>query len=142
MNVDECLERFGLTPSVQALPSIRQLLDEQTKAEHGAQGEGDTELMKLLCVQLFSAASPEDVLRVWRAKTSSMDAACSIDVQLLCGAGLGPTKALLEAVGTPDAYAALDRLRECEAAGDFVGFTPEASMEDYAVYYDVDEPSS
>jgi len=55
--------------------------------ERRAQGDGDTELMKLCCVQLFNAGAVGDALAIWRAKTASWDAHCSIDVQLLCGAG-------------------------------------------------------
>jgi hypothetical protein len=44
--------------------------------------------MKLCCVQLFNAGFLTDVLLVWQPKESSWDAHCSIDVHLLCGAGL------------------------------------------------------
>ena len=48
--------------------------------------------MKLCCVQLFNAGGLRDVAMIWHAKTSSWDAHCSIDVQLLCAAGLGERK--------------------------------------------------
>jgi hypothetical protein len=63
-----------------------------------AAGAGNTELMKLCCVQLFSAGLLQDVLLIWRAKVASMDADASIDVHLLCGAGLNETKAFLESL--------------------------------------------
>ena len=66
--------------------------------------------MTLCCVQLFCAGQVSDSLEVWRAKTASWDANISIDIQLLCGAGLGPTKQYLAAVKTDEAAAALNRL--------------------------------
>ncbi|MFJ7048809.1 hypothetical protein ACIQVC_36210 [Streptomyces sp. NPDC101112] len=39
--------------------------------------------MKPCCVQLFNAGSLDDVLLIWKAKSASMDADGSIDIQLL-----------------------------------------------------------
>ena len=39
--------------------------------ERQRQGDGDTKLMKLCCVQLFNAGLPADVLLIWQAKESS-----------------------------------------------------------------------
>jgi hypothetical protein len=75
--------------------------------------------MKLCCVQLLHAGLLEDVLSIWPAKESSWDAHCSIDTQLLSGAGRHETKAYLAAEGPASATAALDCLLRCEAAGDF-----------------------
>lgn len=103
--------------------------------ERRRQGDGDTELMKLCCVQLFNAGSLTDILLIWAAKESSFDAHCSIDVQLLYGAGLQETIAYLAAEGCPAASAALGYLRRCEAAGDFAGFSPENQSRWYSAYY-------
>ncbi|MEV0971745.1 hypothetical protein [Microtetraspora glauca] len=135
MNEDENLRRYGLQPSAEDLDEVREMLAAQATLEHRAQGDGDTELMKLCCVQLFNAGSLDDVLCIWQAKTSSFDAQCSIDVQLLCGAGLEETKAHLSAANSGDASAALDYLLECEAAGDFVDFSVETASRWYAKYY-------
>jgi hypothetical protein len=47
--------------------------------------------MKLCCVQLFNAGFLADVILICQAKESSWDAHCSIEIQLLCGAGLQET---------------------------------------------------
>ncbi|MFK0172866.1 hypothetical protein ACIQU5_29120 [Streptomyces sp. NPDC090306] len=135
--VDEerSLRRYGLHPATADLDEIRRLLLAQAGLERRAQGDGDTELMRLCCVQLFNAGNPEDVLRVWHAKTSGMDADCSIDVQLLCGPGLARTRAHLSSLDSPEAEAALRRLDRCEAAGDFRGFSVAAQSARYAAYY-------
>ncbi len=103
--------------------------------ERKRQGEGDTLLMKLCCVQLFNAARLDDVLAIWKAKTSSFDAACSIDIQLLCAAGLDATRAYLLSVGSTEATAALRRINECETGGDFEGFEVATYSAQWRTYY-------
>ena len=90
-----------------------------------AEGDGNTELMKLCCVQLFNAGIPDDVRTIWEAKASSWDAHCSIDVQVLCGAGLEQTKAYLVGLESDNAVAALAYVLSCEEAGDFDGLAFE-----------------
>jgi hypothetical protein len=107
---DESLQRYGLHPRGESLDEVRELLSFQAAKERAAQGRGDVELMKLCCVQLFNAGELRDVLSIWRAKTASMDAHCSIEVQLLCGAGLAETKAFLAGQSMQEAEAALRRL--------------------------------
>jgi len=99
MTEDEILHRCGLHPGAEHLDLIRGLLAAQTELERQSQGSGDTEVMKLCCVQLFNAGVMCDVLTIWRAKFSSWDAFCSIDIQLLCGRGLAETKACLLSEG-------------------------------------------
>ena len=135
MNEDECLQRFGLHPAGGDLDQVREILADQAARERESQGNGDTVLMKLCCVQLFNAGSLADVLLIWQAKESSWDAHCSIDVQLLCGAGLEETMAYLMAEGSPAASAALDYLRQSEAAGDFADFSVEDQSRWYSRYY-------
>ncbi|MEU7379044.1 MULTISPECIES: hypothetical protein [unclassified Streptomyces] len=135
MDEDESLRRYGLHPVGVSLDEVRGLLRFQVRLEQEAQGHGDTELMKLSCVQLFNAGSLDDVLLIWQAKSASMDADCSIDVQLLCGSGLARTKAYLPGLRLPEAAAALRRLVQCEAAGDFEDFSVETYSALYAAYY-------
>ena len=136
MDEDESLRLYGLHPVGTDLDEVRELLRGQTERERRSQGAGDTELMKLCCVQLFNAGVIDDVLLIWSAKTASMDAACSIDVQLLCGRGLAETKAYLSLLRTPEAEAAYQRLLECEEAGDFEGFRVEEYSAQWADYYE------
>ncbi|GIH02266.1 hypothetical protein Rhe02_03330 [Rhizocola hellebori] len=132
MDIDESLRRYGLHPSSADLPRIRDIL--QAQADLG-QDDQDRELMNLCCLQLFNAGQLSDVLVIWLAKESSWDAHCSIDVQLLCGAGLSATKAHLEAAGGEDAAEALRYLLECEAAGDFDNFSIGEQARWRANYY-------
>ncbi|MEV5705885.1 hypothetical protein [Actinoallomurus sp. NPDC052274] len=135
MDEDESLRRYGLRPSAGDLERIRELLQTRTAMERRRQGDGDTELMKLSCVQLFNAGDLGDVPTIWRAKESSWDAHFSIDVQLLCGAGLEETKEHLAAAASEDASAALAYLLSCEAAGDFADFSVASQGRWYARYY-------
>lgn len=123
MDLDDLLKRYGVRPSLPELVPIRQILREAACLERTSQGAADTELMKLCCVQLFNAAQLNDVLEIWNAKTSSMDSDASIDIQLLCGAGIAATKDYLAASSDPAAIAALQRLTQAEQAGDFDGFS-------------------
>lgn len=128
MDEDENLERFGLHPPAGELPEILAILASQADLD---QDEQDTALMRLCCVQLFNAGRLDDVLAIWQAKESSWDAHCSLDVQLLCGAGLEATKAHL-ATADPEA---LRYLTECEESGDFTNFTVESQSRSWAEYY-------
>ena len=132
MNEDDCLERFGLPPNASDADEIRDILFREGDKERQQQGQGNTELMKLCCVQLFSLGDVQDSLLIWGAKTSSSDASYSIDVRLLCGAGLEETKAFLVAAGASQALA---RVVECERAGNFEEFSPESQLEWYRRYY-------
>jgi hypothetical protein len=135
MDEDECLRRFGLTPGPDDLPAIRRLLVARTASEAASQGDGDTLLMKLLCVQLFNVGLVQDALLVWRAKRSSFDAMCSIDVQLLCGAGLPETRAFLMLGDSDEARGALRYLDECIAAGEFEEFSVARRASFHSAYY-------
>ncbi|TYB95007.1 hypothetical protein FXF53_26015 [Micromonospora sp. WP24] len=132
MDEEESLRRYGLQPSAADVDHIRGILHIQTNL---GQDDQDTELMKLCCVQLFNVGQLEDVLSIWRAKESSWDAHCSIDVQLLCGAGLDPTREHLMSEGSEDAAAALRYLLDCRAAGDFDAFSVTEQSRIYAEYY-------
>jgi hypothetical protein len=71
-----------------------------------------------LCIQLFSAGIPRDALLIYRAKMSSFDAGCYIDIQLVCGAGLEPTKAFLRESSEADAKRLLAVLEDGTYARD------------------------
>jgi hypothetical protein len=135
VNEDDSLRRYGLQPTGADLDQVRQLLGIQAALERRTQGDGDTGLMKLCCVQLFNAGDLDDVLRIWAAKRASFDAGASIDVQLLCGAGLEETKAYLAADGSDGASAALAHLLSCEQAGDFTDFSVQNQSRWYHEYY-------
>lgn len=114
---------------------VRGILAAQAGLERTAQGDGDTELMRLCCVQLFNVGALDDVREIWLAKESSFDAHSAIDVQLLCGAGLEPTKAYLAGDSAPWAADALAYLLRCEAAEDFADFDVEDRSAEYDRYY-------
>lgn len=134
MNAHESLREFGLVPADSALPRIRALLAREAEAERAGEARED-DLALLCCVQLFSRGILEDVLRIWDAKRSGMDLGCYLDIQFLCGAGLDLTKQFLASRRGDDAAEALSRLLECEAAGDFAGFSPEAHLQQYRRYF-------
>jgi hypothetical protein len=58
---------------------------------------------------------------IHKAKTSSFDAACYIDVQLVCGAGFEAAEAFLRISSDPVAKALLALLQDSKYAGDFEG---------------------
>tara|TARA_R110002072_G_scaffold218395_1_gene376191 strand:- start:913 stop:1440 length:528 start_codon:yes stop_codon:yes gene_type:complete len=134
VNDRECLERFGLQPSAGELGEIRRLLIVEVEREDNSE-EGDDDLIKLLCVQLFNAGNLQDTLLIWQAKTSSFDNSIGVEVQLLCGNGLWATKEYLKALEDPEAKDALAYIQECEATGDFEQFAPGDQSESYACYY-------
>jgi hypothetical protein len=134
-NVDEILNQYGIIPKESDLNEVRNLLIAETKKENESQGQGDTELMKLLCFYLFQHNQTKDTLLIWSAKVASMDADCSIDIQLLCGGGLESTKQYLENLGSHEATLALRRIRKCANEGDFEGFDPLGYRRLYEEYY-------
>jgi hypothetical protein len=136
MTDDELLERYGLHPTGPALEHVRELLLGEATESYRI-GDGDNELMKLCCVQLFHHGSLDDVLLIWHAKESNWDAHCYIDVQLLCGAGVDATKAFLAADPGSEARKALAYLIECEGAGTFERFTVARQSAFYHHYYRV-----
>ncbi|MFI7602537.1 hypothetical protein [Actinoplanes sp. NPDC049681] len=121
---DEILARYGLHPQGTDLDEIRGALVAQT-ARQGWEDGPDPSVMLVHCVQLYNAGSLGDVRTVWRAKIRTMDTNGTIDVHLLCGAGLAETKAYLADQGDEEARQILDYLLECEAAGDFSAFDVE-----------------
>lgn len=133
MTSNEAFQKFGLPASPQHRAEIRQFLTEEIEREK--RGESGEEMIRTLCVQLFSLGVVEDALLIWDAKQSSFDAGCGLDVQFLCGAGLPATREFLAKSSDPSASAALQYLTECEQTGDFDGWTPQSSIEQYRGYY-------
>ena len=133
--ITKCLQRFGLVPSDADLPAIRKLV---TDASQEA-GEGDTSdyLIFLYCVQLFSRGHPDDAVRVWNAKQSSMDLSFAIDRELLCGGGVQPTMQYLATQAGEDAAHALQYLQIYVDENYFDGFSPEERLGYYRRYFGV-----
>src|SRR4029077_198220 len=96
MTYKEALQEFGLPASAKSRDDIRRLLEAETERE--LREEGQEEILRTLCVQLFSIGEVEDALLIWRAKGSSFDMWCGLDIQFLCGAGLEATKMFLATV--------------------------------------------
>ncbi|OHV32831.1 MULTISPECIES: hypothetical protein [Pseudofrankia] len=128
------VRRYGLRPAATDLGEVRDMV----RAETALGWDADVELMRVGCVQLFNAGALADVLTVWGAKGANFDAHCSIDIQLLCGAGLDEVKTHLWAARaySEEATKALEYLLECEAAGDFEDFTVERWSRAMADYYE------
>ena len=101
MDENELLARFGLVPVAADLPEIRRLIQSLIADDE----RESSEPLKTLCIQLFSAGIPSDSLLIYKAKMSEFDAACYIDIQLVCGAGLEATKAFLARPCPPTAPA-------------------------------------
>ena len=118
-----------------ALPELRNILIAEINKEGRSQGEGDTELMKLLCIQIFIIGEISDTLLIWQAKQASMDAGASIDATLLCIKGLSETKLFLQEKESGEAKAALKYIEKCESAGDFESFNKKKIIEQYEDYY-------
>ncbi|GAB1822048.1 hypothetical protein [Herbidospora sp. RD11066] len=135
MDEEESLRRYGLRPTAGDLAEIRTLLREHIALERRSQGYGDTALMRLCCVQLFNRGTVDDALLIWTAKRASFDAGCSIDIHLLLGHGLDATMTYLATHPSPEAAAALARLREDEAHGYFDDFTVETASANEDGYY-------
>jgi len=133
MTSSEALQKFGLPALPHHRAEIRQILAEEIECEK--RGEAGEEMLRTLCLQLFSLGVAEDALLIWDAKQSSFDAGCGLDVQFLCGAGLPATREFLARSTAPSAAAALNYLIECEQTGDFADWTPQASIEQYQGYY-------
>jgi hypothetical protein len=131
MDEHELLARFGIVPAATNLPEIRRLIQSLIADDE----RDDNEPLKTLCIQLFSAGIPSDALLIYKAKRSCFDAWFYIDVQLVCGAGLEPTKAFLRGSSEPEAKELLALLQDPSYAGDFAGFTPEGHLDFYRRYY-------
>jgi hypothetical protein len=97
------IARFGVPLCEEHLAEIRRMLKVETQLESASDDASDTLVMKELCFLLFTARQVEDSLLVWEAKAASFDAGCSIDVQLLCGAGFAETVGYLRSVDSKQA---------------------------------------
>ena len=77
MTSDEALLKFGLPASPQCRYEIRRLLAEEIEREK--EGKSGEEMLRTLCLQLFSLGVAEDTLLIWDAKQSSFDAGCGLE---------------------------------------------------------------
>lgn len=130
MTVEDILSRFGIRPKTEDVAEIREILAVESEKE--MRGVGDTEVIRLLCIELFANGDPRDVFQIWRAKSSSWDASCSIDTHLLCGAGLAETKAFLSANASEEASRIFELISQPE---EFDGFSVEEEVRQYELYY-------
>ena len=124
---NQVVNEFTYDPDVRAAPAIREEL--QLEIDRGA--DNNNVKCGILSVLLFKLGDVRDSLLIWKAKTSSYDSSCTVDVQLLCGAGLEETKKFLSDCDEPEADSALEYIVGCEKAGDFNEFSVDA----YASYY-------
>jgi hypothetical protein len=133
MTYDETLKKFGFPASANYREEIRRLLAEEIERER--RGEAGDEMLRTLCLQLFSLGVAEDALLIWDAKQSSFDAGSGLDVQFLCGAGLAVTKDYLAKSSAESASDVLKYLTQCEQTGDFADWTPQQTLAEYRRYY-------
>ena len=129
----EALHKFGFPASPTHRDEIRRLLSEEIGRERN--GRSGEEMLRTLCLQLFSLGVADDSLLIWDAKQSSFDAGCGLEVQFLCGAGLDETRQFLAKSDDRAASAALKYLLECDRSGDFEGWKPQKTIADYQKYY-------
>src|SRR5260370_33138796 len=85
MTCDQALRLFGLPASSADRSELRRLLAEEI--ERARLSEDGEEMLRTLCVQLFSSSVVDDALLIWDAKESNFDGACGLDVQFICAAG-------------------------------------------------------
>ncbi len=135
MTSEEALQEFGLPAAPGDRDEIRRLLALEIERER--QGESGEEMLRTLCLQLFSLGYPEDALLIWEAKQSSFDAGCGLDIQFVCGAGLAVTQDYLSRASVLESSAILQYLAACDRAGDFAEWTPQVTIEHYRSYYGV-----
>ena len=140
MTSDDAIQRFGLPARPEHRHDILRLLSEEFAREK--QEEGDQELLRAFCAQLFSLGLVEDSLPIWSAKNCNFDTMCGIDVQFLCGAGLASTREFLAGSSAPAASEALGYLTHCEQTGDFAEFTPAKWLAHARYYYGLDPSPS
>lgn len=129
MTVKESFARFGLGINPDSAVEIRQILMTESKKLIN-QEPGDTQLMRLCAVQLFGLGLLDDVLLIYKAKNSNMDADISIETPLLCGPGLEPTKAFLRSTGGPEALGALELIEMTESSDGAEAFDRDFILKD------------
>lgn len=129
----EALKQFGLPSHVACRSAIRAAL-----AEAMQRPWDEHDLIKCLTVLLFSIGHVEDSLIIWQAKSLTMDLGCSIEVQLLCGAGVEATRDYLSTSPDKQAPQALDHLETCITSGDFEDWTVDTWLSFYRGYYELD----
>ena len=134
MTFEENLKRYGLVPSDESLPAIRQMLAREAELERNG-GNREEDLALLCCVQLFSRGLLEDVLLIWEAKESGFDLACYLDGQFLLGAGVEQTKNYLINNHIPEASAALEYINGLEKSGELIDWSPSQHLDFWRRYF-------
>lgn len=110
--VDHYLARFGLPTDVAHRANVLDLLKKEI--EKAKRHQENTQVLALLCEQLYSMHNVEDVLLIWRAKHCSFDASFSVDIQCTIGAGIAATKMYLAQSNDPKAPDLLARIEAFE----------------------------
>lgn len=137
MTEAEALAQFGLPADIADRDAIRAaFVAELTRPDM------DHELILCLAVQLFSIGEVADSLLIWQAKRRNMDLGWSIDVHLLCGAGVEATRTYLSSSAEEAAQQAFEHLEACIAEGDFAEWSVGGWVASYQSYYGLDETSS
>lgn len=134
MDIHASLAKFGLTPCKEDCENVREILrGEIEKEREGLRRSPDLAL--LCCVQLFAAASPEDIDLIWSAKTSGWDLGAYLDGRLVLVLGLEETKRYLSNRKTDESAKALDYIEAMEVTGQLAGFSRENTIGDYRRYF-------
>jgi hypothetical protein len=111
-----------LQPSDRSI--ARWLLEQETMA-HKARGTGATEALYTLIAALARFGQPSDVMLLWRARQATAETRAGVDAEQFARLGLDASLAILTDLArandseTVEARAALDWLREAQAAGAF-----------------------
>lgn len=135
MTEDELLARFGLPLATADVAPVREILRHEMSRRRRQPDCDGADVIKLCCVQLFGHGDVADSLTIWKCKRIDFDLGCSIDIQLLCGAGVSQTLDYLRQSEDPGAEQALEYLGRCMEAGDFLDFSPSEYLRDYVEYY-------
>jgi hypothetical protein len=135
IDCESWLQRYGFQLNEDGAAGARKVLRSLVESERSSQGTADTELMRLLCVQLFAMARPDDSVLIAEAREASFDAGASIGISLLCGAGVEKTLQWLDHEQTEATQRASAAIRAAVSRGDFDGFDPAEELREYRSYW-------
>lgn len=134
MTIEESLQRYGLSPSDESLPAIRQMLACEAELERNG-GDRQEDLALLCCVQLFSRGILEDVWLIWEAKHSGFDLALYLDWEFVLGAGVEETKTYLLDHPSPELAEILSRIEFGQQDGSLADWSPVEYLEFWRRYF-------
>lgn len=135
MSEDDVLSTFGFPPAASDAYRIRSLLRERVILEENSSGGGCSEVMRLLCAQLFTFGDAKDAALIWRAKKSSMDANASIEIELLCGAGVEETRSSLSRARDHYSTGALKAVCDSVSSGQLADFSVSEFTKNLVEYF-------